>query len=435
MMHPELRAVRRFLRSPKIIIGEIGAILFAGVLGATVPQAGIASAAETAKFRDAGPVLRALVKIFSLDHIFRSEWFLLLLAAAAASLSIVVVEQIRRVRTQWARGPAETQFKSAPYRIEFERPARTTHAQGEGQPSLEVRTQHRLGILGSPLFHIGLLLVILAGVLRSLFAVDAMVDLIEGETLPPTAGAWAAQWPGLLVKPFRLDYPITLEAVRAKFYDDGQLMDLSSRLSFQTRDGIQKRDIAINMELAMPGGRLFTDSNFGPAALLEWKAPGVDTIREAALLKQAGIRSFEGSSAGPGEIRAHVRAGIAASGNRPTQLDVRIMNGRSLVFAGALRPGEDLSLPGGQTLRLYGMPFWSRLHGSRDPELWLLYAGFLLSTAGAVVIFCFVKVDTCVRVTPLGDREQVFVALTSQRFAPLFRERFERLVRDQGGTA
>jgi hypothetical protein len=224
-----------------------------------------------------------------------------------------------------------------------------------------------------------------------------------------------------------------LEAVREKFYDDGQIMDLSSRLSFETRNGIQSRDIAINTEVIVPGGRLFTDSNFGPAALMEWKAPGVDTIREAVLLKQAGIRSFEGASAGPGEFGAHLRAGIGASGKRPTQLDVRIMKGRSLIFAGVLQTGHELSLPGGQALRLYGLPYWSRLHGSRDPALWLLYTGFLLSTAGAIVIFCLVRVDTFVRVSPLGDKERVFVALTSQRFPPLFRERFEQLVREQGG--
>jgi cytochrome c biogenesis protein ResB len=194
MTRPALRDVRRFFRAPKIIVGEIVAIVFTGVLGATVPQVGVASAAELAKWRDSSSGFGVLIQIFSLDHVFRSEWFLLLLAAAAASLSIVVVEQFRRIRLQWAGGPAEAHFKNALYRREFERPARTTNVQGDDRPRIEVRTEKRFGILGSPFFHFGLLLIILAGVLRSLFAVDAMVDLVEGETLPPSGSITRSHW-------------------------------------------------------------------------------------------------------------------------------------------------------------------------------------------------------------------------------------------------
>jgi len=70
------------------------------------------------------------------------------------------------------------------------------------------------------------------------------------------------------------------------------------------------------------------------------------------------------------------------------------------------------------------------LRGSHDPALWLAYLGFALVIAGAVLIFAVVKVDACVLVTPLGERERVFVALKPHRFAPLFQERFEQLVRD-----
>jgi hypothetical protein len=100
-----------------------------------------------------------------------------------------------------------------------------------------------------------------------------------------------------------------------------------------------------------------------------------------------------------------------------------------------VRVGEAVSLPGGYVLKLSGAPFWARLRGSRDPALWLAYAGFTLTLIGAAIIFTIVKVDTCVTVTPAGERERVLVALRSQRFAPLFEERFQRLVREQGGQA
>ncbi len=427
--------VKRILCSPTVIIGEIVAIALTGVLGATFPQAGLASAEELGHLREAGPVVRALVNFFALDHIFQSGWFLVILLLATASLSIVVIDQIRRLRLMWSLRLTEAQFQRAPFRAEFERPARLAVTKGKDVPSVEVRTERRLGLAGSSVFHVGLLLVVVAGALRTLLAVEAVVDLIEKETLRPIAEAWAAQWPGMLAKPFRLNYPVTLDAVRAMRYDSGELRDLSIRLSFKLAEGVQDKEIAINRELEIPGGRLFLDSNFGPAALLEWQKDETSPVREAVLLAGKGKGLYEGSSSGSVGMRAYLRANVDQAGNQPTRIEVRVVDGRALLFAGLVRVGEAVPLPNGHILKLHGVPFWARLRGSRDPALWLAYAGFVLVVAGAAIMFIVVKVDTCVSVVPAGDRERVFVALRPQRFAPLFQERFERLVREQGGQA
>jgi hypothetical protein len=427
------RSIKGFLRSPKTIVGEIVAIAVASALGSVFPQAGTASAAELARWRESAGAAWALIEGFSLDHVFRSEWFAALILVATASLAIVVVEQVRRVRVLWGWNPTEAQFKGAPYRAEFERPARSTSPDGQGLAKVEVRTEGRLGIIGSPLFHLGLLLVMAAAIMRALFAVEAVVDLVEGETLSPTAHAWAAQWPGVLAKPFRLDCPVTLDAVTAGYYEHGEVRDLSARLSFATGGGLQSTQIAINREVAAPGGRLFTDTNFGPAALLEWQGPGAPPVRQAVLLAPNNGGAYEGSSTGAGNIRIYARASAREVRDRPTRLDVRVLDGPALLFAGAIRPGEQVFLPKGMTLRLHGVPFWARLHGSRDPALWLVYGGFVLVLAGATLMFGLVRVDTCVKVSPLGAMELVCVSLKPQRFIPLFRERFQRLVREQGG--
>jgi hypothetical protein len=356
---------------------------------------------------------------------------------ASASLSIVVREQIGRLRVLWPQRLAEAQFLRAPFRAEFERPARLATADAQDGRRVEIRTERRLGLAGSPIFHVGLLLVIVAGALRALFAVDAVVDLIEGETLPPTAAAWAAQWPGVLAGPLRLAGPVRLDAVRATRYEAGDLRDLTVRVSLQRKSGLQEEEIGINRELRAPGGRLFLGADFGPAALLEWRESGSSPTREAVLLVGRGKGLYEAASPGPALERVYLRTEVDRAGNRPRILEVRVMGagGQPLLFTGLLRVGQEVSLPGGQVLKLHGVPFWGRLRGSRDPGLPLAYAGFALVLAGATIIFTVVKVDTCVAVTPAGDRERVVVALRAQRFAPLFQERFARLVRDQGGPA
>lgn len=436
VLRSALLAAKRFLRSPRVIVAEILAIALAGIVGASLPQQGTASLVELARLRSHGPLGGFLVHLFALDHVFRSAWFVALTLLAGGSLSLVVLEQVRRLRVMWTRPLTEAKFQTAPFRLEFERPARLAAAGGGGR-KVELRTRGRLGLSGTVVFHVALLLIIVAGGLRALFAVDAAVDLIEGETLLPAPSAWLAHWPGALARPFNLDVPLTLNTVHGNRYAEGDLQDLFVRVSVQQRGGTVEEQIGINRELQAPGGRLYLSADFGPAALIEWKESGGPPVGKAILLKSQGKGRFEGTGDGPGMTRLHLRAEVDSAGNRPQDIEIRVVGegGVPLLYTGLLRVGEEVSLPGGQLLKLHGLPFWARLRGSRDPALWLAYSGFTLALIGLAIVFTIVKHDTCVVVTPDGERERVFVALQSQRFAPLFEERFRRLVRSEGGPA
>ena len=198
-------------------------------------------------------------------------------------------------------------------------------------------------------------------------------------------------------------------------YPGGDLRELKAKLS--------TGEIAVNHQLHAGGGKIYLAQEFGPTALLEWNA----TRREAALLTGNGHGGYEGRSAGPDGLNLFLRS----NSERPAAIEFRLMRGAALIKAGSLGLGESLALPGGANLKLLGTPMWARLHGSRDSALWLAYLGMILTMAGATLIFTLVKLDFCVVTTPLGDREKVFIALKPQRFAPLFQERFEKLVREE----
>jgi hypothetical protein len=425
-----LAAAKRLLKSPAVIVGELAALAAACALGAALPQAGTAGDAGTAWWDARGPVLSALRDVLALDRVFRSGWFLALCMAAAASLSAVVYGQFRRALRLWKQPLTEQHFRAAPFQAEFERPARLA-----GAPSarrIEIWSERRIGLAGSAVFHAGLLAIVLAGAGRALLATEAVVDLVETEVLPPEPSAWAAQFPGLLARPFRLDRPVTLTEVRTARYGDGSLRELSIALA---APGKAARRIEINTVLRAAGGRIFLDAAHGPAALLEWRAAGAEPLRERVHLAERGPGRFEGASEGPGGLVAHLRAGAGGEDGRPAALDVRVMRGSALLLSTDLASGDTVSLPGGAALTLHGLPLWARLRGSRDPALGLAFAGLALAMAGSAAMFLLVRVDACVAVTPADGRERVFVALRPQRFAPMFRERFERLAREQGSPA
>lgn len=254
--------------------------------------------------------------------VFQSGWFALICLLATVSLVAVVMEQLRRRR------------------------------------------------MASFVLHFGLLLVIVAGAVRAFFASEAVADLFEGETLAPSADSWNGQFAGSCAKPFHLDRPVTLEAVRGGRYKDGSLRDLRASLSVG--------EVAVNKQLNLDGNRLSLDQESGPAALIEWSSGN----REAVLLD--GDRR-EGRSLSPDGLCAYLRANAM----RPSVVEVRVMRGNGLLAVGELHVGETLPLPGGASVTLRSVPVWARLRGSRDPSVGLMYTGFALVLAGAFMIFVF----------------------------------------------
>ncbi len=300
MKPPPPLHLKRLLRSPRLIVGELAALAGAGACGALLPEL----------------------------HIFLNPWFGALTLLIAVSLAIVVGDQLRVLLRSGA-------------------------------------TTRRVG---AAMLHAGLLLAIMAGALRALFATEAVVDLVEGETLPATAAAWSGQFPGLLARPFQLQQPLTLQAVHGRRYPDGSLQKLSAQLS--------AGELAVNRDLSLAGGRLFLASDFGAAALVEWR-PGK---REAALLDS---HSREATSIGPHALRAHLRA----LRDRPESVEVRVMRGAGLLYSGVLHPGETIGFAGGEALTLHALPLWARLRGSRDNSFWPVCAGFALILAGSILLF------------------------------------------------
>jgi len=323
-----VKFIRRFFRSPKVIIGELVAMAGTCAVGALLGQ----------------------------DRLFHNVWFMALTAAVALSLTIVIHEQLRRLTTHWGSRPA-------------------------------------VRLIGSPLFHFGLLLVISAGFCRLLFGTEAVVDLMEGETLAATPASWSGQQTGVFGKPFRLPCPVTMNTLYANRYEDGDLRDLAARITLHERDALRGAELSVNRDITTATGRLFLGADFGPAALLEWQKEGAPSVHEAVLLTDCGQGLYEGSSSGSNGLQAHVRTFIGRTVKHPESFEVRVMRGHALLSTGRPRVGQTVALHNGESMVIVGSPFWARVRGTHDPALGVAYAGFALVIAGAVMMFGMTSPD------------------------------------------
>ncbi|MGC4116855.1 MAG: cytochrome c biogenesis protein ResB [Myxococcales bacterium] len=411
--------LRRWLRAPRLIIAELALVALAAAAMTAVPQVPEQSGRPPS---EPSAWMRAAAAM-DLDHVLASWWFLSLLALSALSLTIVTWDQWRTARALWRERLSPAHFRSAPFRREWTRT--TSGAQ------TQIETRGRVSLLGSPLFHSGLLLIFAAGLVRMLFGVEAVVDLYEGEVLPPAPTAFGAQWPGRLAEPFALDRPLALERISAETYPSGGLERLSADLRFQ--GDAEPVALAVNAPLRQGlSTSLYLTQTLGPAALLQAVGPrGHEPV--AVLLQPDSPTGTFAATTTVGDLEVRLRGEWRPGAPPPEKLQCRVLRDRALVFAGLIGRGSEVQVPGGGTLTLVESRQWARFTAQRDPSVPLIYLGFLLGLVGTALMFGTVKVDTAVVVEPGPEGEKVLVALRARRFAVLFDERFERLVRTMGG--
>jgi hypothetical protein len=419
-----IRQFSRLLRSPRTIVVEVVAIIVAIGLSTLVPQR-IPEPERWAEFARGQEALAGLCGSMGLDAVVQTRWFLGLVLLAFASLLAVQSEQWPRFLRGWsARPPADT-LEGAPLRREWTRLA------GSGPPGRRW-TAGRMAALGSPVFHAGLLVVLLAGIIKMLAGSSAQVDLLEGETLPAGSSAWGAQWPGRLGRQVGLDHPMKLVRIDADRYPSGALRALAADVTFWTATGSPGEEaarLAVNAPFDVGSTRLHLAQSHGPAALLELDSgDGAGPKRLALLLRRTAAGGFEAYTVPEPGREIFLRATGDEGSFRASSLDVRMLWKQGLVFTGIMEPGSSAALEGGGSVRLVGLTAWARVNGGVDPSRPIVYVGMVLMALGAALMLMVVRVDAGVLVEPCGERERVVVAMRPRRFVPLYREEFERLV-------
>lgn len=407
------KAAVALVRRPVVIVAEVLAFGAGAALAASLPQQPDAEGIE--RFAAESPRLARVAAALGLHEITTSPWFLGLAAACLLSLVAVQAQQWPRLRRTWSARLDGASFARAPFRRSV--PLASARAV---PPAPRFSTTGRVALLGSPLFHLGLLLLVVAGLARMLAFRDAFGRAFEGQVLAAVPGAFESERGGWLSRPLALGRPVTVEAIREERYASGALRQVSVRLGLGGAPGApaEEREAAINAPLDVGDVRLYVTSAHGLAALLELDGPGGSEPAVAFLEERGG--EWRGGLRREGGLEFRFRT---SAQERPAVLETRVLRDGLLLGVVALAPGARLGIGEGRALRSVGLPYWVQLRASRDPSRPLFFAGVAVGILGVLFLFAFTRVDAGVFVE--GDR--LVVALRPQRFAPLYAERFERL--------
>lgn len=415
----------RFLRNPRLIVGEVGLLTALFLVSALVPSVGEDGAVPGPPEAGAATPLARVSDALGLDHLFTSPVFLILVVLAMASLTVVLKDQLERAwrlrgGASRAAGPS-----GAPYRREELFPGELP----AGFSPTEVRIRGALGAWGSPLFHLGVLLIVVAGILRALFGADAVVDLLAGETLLPRSEPYGRQWPGLLARPFAFPVAVRLEGLHVTRYPSGETRWAEGTLRLGEGPGSSIVPIAVNGPVTRAFHTLYLRTTGGAAVLVDVQR-GSGGERHAILLRETGNRAEGTARLGDGTLlRATANGG--GIGRIPERVDLRALRSGALAGVAQLGRNEALTLNDGTRVGVAEIVPWAQFSGRRDVAAPVVYIGFLFVSLGGLLMMSVVRVESGTAAERVGGGVKLTVWMRPQRFVPLFAQDFEDLWNDR----
>ncbi|MBW1990961.1 MAG: cytochrome c biogenesis protein ResB [Deltaproteobacteria bacterium] len=389
----------RNLTSIRLTVILLLVLALVATVGTVVPQ-GEPVARYLARF---GPGMGGFLVRIGLHHIYRSPWFLLPVALLTLNLLACLFRGLPQALRRVARPLTWETAQSLPERGRFSLPPgsdptpRVLKAlrREVGRPRVASPNPNRIVFLvergrfrplGPYIIHLSLLLILVGGLVSLFCSVEGRLLLLEGESARSFVLSDRSERP--------LGFEVRLDDFTVRFYEQGIPAEFRSDLTFfQNGREVAKAACRVNYPVTF-GGLTFYQSSYGT------RLDGPLTLKvcqgqDCHVLK-APLRQVLTLPDGKAQL-IPVRVASNLHGLGPAvQVAVKSGPGHPKVFwvsrnhpELADRAGTPFYQPGPRRVLLEDLPFkfYSVFQVRRDPGVWWVYSGFLLSLPGLCLAF------------------------------------------------
>ncbi len=469
---PALRPVElarwswRQLTSMRTALVLLFLLALAAVPGSLVPQRSV-DAARVAQFAAAHPTLSPWYERFSLYAVYSSPWFSAIYLLLFVSLVGCVLPRSRaHLSASLARPPkaprnlgrlpvhrsASVAEPSADVLARAEKLLRSKHFRVQVADGAVSAEKGYLRETGNLVFHLSMLLLLVAVALGHLYGFKANVLLVEGESFSDTVTAFDTYTPGPLASPSSLPpFTVSLDTLSVTYQTDGQQRgaprDFRAAVRYTSSPGSPSRsfDLQVNHPLQVDGTKVFLlghgyapvftvkdksgaivsqgpvpflprdgnltssgvvkvngttpqlgfDGVFLPTAVLD-RTAGPVSVYPGLLLPRAVLSAYRGDLGVDGGIPQSVY-----SLDKRSMVQVRAEDGRFLVQS--LAPGATMTLPSGESITFDGVRQWTSLQIARDPGIVPALVAAMLALAGLMLSLFVRRRRVWVRAGPDDD--------------------------------
>jgi len=453
-----LNNIWKFFASLQLTIVVLLSLAITSIIGTLIPQ----NEAPAVYFQAFGPFLYRLFEVLDIFDMYHSWWFQMLILLLTVN---VLVCSIDRLSVTWKiifpTNPRFTpaRFRSRKNRHEFNAPDSLEALSEAYRPVLAKRFRYtnstgtdtgvalfaekwRWARLGVYIVHLSVILLLIGGLVGSLFGFDGFVNIPEGESVDTIRLRNSMETK-------KLDFTIRADDFDISFYNTGQPKEYRSSLTIlENGTPVLQKDIIVNDPLRYRGVNMFQASygELTPQQPRE-QIPVPDTITLSITSSESGMTyqetltpgqsfdlpegggtftwtSFRRAAEFRGQpIGAAVIGQLRPRTGEPSEIVLpvrfpsfdRMRKGAFVLTVIDHQPKTPA--PSGPVEKRY----YTGLQVTRDPGVWIVYTGFILMILGCSVTFfmshqqVYVELSasntgTRVMVTGIANRNKVSMA-------------------------
>jgi cytochrome c biogenesis protein len=430
----DLSAIDRIWKSfasVKLTIALLLSLAATSIIGTLIPQ----NEAPGAYLQTFGETLYQIFSLLGLFDMYHSWWFRALILLLVVN---IIVCSIDRLQATWkiifARNPRFniTRYRQLKNKTEFNADGADASLIDRYLPVISRRFRYhrreetdqgfaiyaekgRLTRLGVYVVHLSVVVLLIGGLIGSIFGFEGFVNLGPGDSASTIRLRHNNQ-----ILP--LGFEIRCDDFKVEFYDTGAPKEFRSSLSI-LKEGkvVEQKDIIVNDPLRYEGISFFQSSygNLPPNEVIlnfTSQATGMIYSQKAAIgtpvvipedLGTFTLKQFTRQAYFRGHNIGEAFIGVLTPQNSQP-VDVTL----PLKF-----PSFDKMRKGDVFIAIadFVPRYYTGLQVSRDPGVWVVYFGFILMIIGIYITFFMSHQQICVEVTPHDLKSQVMVAGTSNK--------------------
>ncbi len=420
-----------FFSSVKLTIVLLLSLAVTSIVGTLIPQ----NEDPAAYFEAFGGYLFRLFNILDLFDMYHSWWFQLLLILLTINIIVCSIDRMSsNRRILFAKKPSFKlpRFRNLKRSEKFDE-RRSPEQLKDIYQKLVARhfhsshvepTEKGLAIFGEKgrwtrfgvyTVHFSVVLLLIGGLIGSIFGFDGYVNIPEGESTQRVQLRISGET-------IDLGFEIRCEDFFVSFYDTGAPKVFRSSLTILEKgQTILKKDVVMNDPLQYKGIRIY-QSSYGKLPSNEWvlsftsRESGKVYTQKAIVGQPVVIPENLGSFVIRDLVRSYKFKGHDVGDAMIGTLTP--VDGDPIEVALPLRfPSFDKMRKDGVMIAAVEnvSRFYTGLQVNRDPGVWVVYCGFILMIIGCYITFFMSHQQICVELVQSGKKTEVIVAGTANK--------------------
>jgi cytochrome c biogenesis protein len=421
----------KLFASVRLSVVLLLSLAITSIVGTLIPQ----NAAPADYLQKYGEALFKLFATLGFFDMYHSWWFQSLLVLLTTNIVVCSIDRLSATgRIIFTRNPSfrGSRFRHTRYKAEFNDPRAPGQLKEIYQPFVSRRFRSnridptdkgfaifaekgRWTRLGVYTVHLSIILLLIGGLIGSIFGFDGFVNIPEGEAVKNIRLRNSAN-----ILP--LEFEIRCDDFNVSFYDSGAPKEYRSTLTIleQGKPVLQK-DIIVNDPLHYKGIRMYQSSygtlppndiilNFTDKKSGKIYRKSAAVGQEVILPENQGtfvLKGFNNAAKFKGHNLGEAFIGTLTSKNgNPTEV---LLPMRFPSFD-KMRRGDVII-----TVAETKQRFYTGLQVSKDPGVWVVYAGFVMIIIGCYITFFMSHQQLCIEVIKKSTSSRIIVAGTANK--------------------